>query len=85
MSKGWPKRVSLFIAALVLIFGFAESMARIFIGSPPLSIGDSKTEYMFAPNQKGRRFGNSYAFNSFGMRSGEVPAKGGARDCFGYG
>lgn len=49
-----------------------EALFRAYLGTPPLSIADSKMEYMFRPNQKLHRFGNLLQFNAYGMRSSEI-------------
>lgn len=64
------------LGVLIGIVAVGELAARIFIGAPALSIVDAQTEYMFAPNQNGRRFSNSYAYNSQGMRGSEIPNDG---------
>lgn len=39
------------------------------LGNPPLSIGDTEIDYLFAPNQICNRFGNRVVYNNFSMRS----------------
>lgn len=39
------------------------------LGNPPLSIADTKIEYMFAPSQQKMRFGNKITYNSYSMRN----------------
>ena len=48
-----------------------EFSLRFFLGfcDAPLYISD---EYIAAPNQSGKRFGNTYSFNSFSQRSEEI-------------
>jgi hypothetical protein len=60
----------------------ASSMATEFfcrfylgLGDPPLSIADSEIEYLFAPNQNCRRFGNLVQYNAWSMRSDDIPAE----------
>jgi len=45
------------------VYGFAKA---------PLYYESDVYEYMFCPSQSGKRFGNKYYFNSYGMRSEEV-------------
>ncbi|TDT46724.1 hypothetical protein CLV90_0782 [Maribacter spongiicola] len=51
-----------------------EFSLRFFLGfcDAPLYISDESYEYIAAPNQNGKRFGNTYSFNSFSQRSKEV-------------
>jgi hypothetical protein len=48
-----------------------ELTARFYLGlgDPPLMIADPEIEYMFAPNQSVRRFGNSIRYNGYSMRA----------------
>ena len=39
------------------------------LGAPPLSISDSKIEYLFAPDQRIKRFRNKISYNSYSMRN----------------
>jgi hypothetical protein len=44
-------------------------------GDPPLSIADPEIEYLFAPNQHLRRFGNRIDYNAWSMRSDDFPVQ----------
>jgi len=48
-----------------------ELFARYYLGlgTPPLSVTDSKIEYMFKPNQDLHRFHNHFVINEYGMRT----------------
>ena len=45
------------------------------LGDPPLSIADAQIEYLFAPNQHLRRFGNHVDYNAWSMRSDDFPVQ----------
>jgi hypothetical protein len=45
------------------------------LGDPPLSIADAQIEYLFAPNQHLRRFGNRVEYNAWSMRSDDFPVQ----------
>lgn len=45
------------------------------LGNPPLYVADEEIGYLLAPNQKLRRFGNSFQTNQYSMRSQEITAK----------
>ncbi len=50
---------------------------RLGLGDPPLSVADPEIEYLFAPNQHVRRFGNRIDYNAWSMRSDDfAPRKG---------
>lgn len=61
--------------ALSLLFVAGEGFARLYLGlgDPPLTVIDSKIEYLFAPNQDNYRFGKHIHYNSKSMRSSEPP------------
>ena len=63
---------SVLIIAGVLVLG--EFILRYVYGfaNAPLYYASDAYEYMFCPSQSGKRFGNRYYFNSYGMRSEEV-------------
>jgi hypothetical protein len=54
-----------------LLVSAGEISLRTFLGlkAPPLSISDPKIEYLFAPNQKVKRFRNKIFYNSYSMRN----------------
>jgi hypothetical protein len=54
----------------------AELFARyvLGLGTPPLYVADSLTEYRLKPNQSLRRFGNRIEVNAASMRSAPLPA-----------
>ncbi len=43
------------------------------LGDPPLFIFDPEIEYLYQPSQSRKRFGRVVAYNSYSMRSREVP------------
>lgn len=70
-KKKFAKRRGIFLTSVFLvsfILGI-ELALRSFLGSPTLSISDNQIEYMFAPSQSVRRFGNRIEINKYGMRS----------------
>jgi len=70
--KGKWLLVPVLIIAGVLVLG--ELLLRHVYGfaNAPLYYESDAYEYMFCPSQSGKRFGNRYYFNSYGMRSEEV-------------
>lgn len=62
------------LSCLVLLLA-GELVARfgIGLGDPPLSVEHPTIEYMFAPNQDCKRFGNRVHINAYGMRSPDFP------------
>lgn len=64
------KIIVIFILPLILIVS-TELVLRCFmgLGTPPLYIESERFEYIYAPNQKVNRFGNSIIVNEFSMRS----------------
>lgn len=70
MRKGVGIAVRVAIG-LIIVLIIGELVARLHfgLGTPPLSIADPAIEYMFAPNQDVRRFGNRQLYNEQGMRS----------------
>jgi lysophospholipase L1-like esterase len=65
-----------FFLVLFILAGIAEIVLRVKYGfcTAPLYIADPAFEYIYAPNQELRRFGNRIATNSYSMRSDEVSA-----------
>ena len=59
---------------LIFLAGLAEIVLRYKYGfcNAPLYISDPDFEYIYAPNQKLKRFGNIIRTNSLSMRSSEV-------------
>jgi hypothetical protein len=59
--------------ALLLLLALIEIMLRVIwgFGNPALYSASEEFEYIYAPNQKVTRFGNTIQTNSFGMRSPE--------------
>lgn len=72
------RRLAIWAGALLLtgVVG-AEVAARyvLGLGDPPLYVLDPRIEYMLAPSQDCRRFGNVFQTNRFGMRSDELSEK----------
>jgi len=61
---------------LIVLIGM-ELFARFYLGlgSPPLYIEDKNYEYIYAPNQHLKRFGNRISTNEFSMRSKPLSKK----------
>ncbi|MES2836978.1 MAG: hypothetical protein V4667_05610 [Bacteroidota bacterium] len=61
------KRISIVLLVLVVLL---EITLRLYgLGNPVLYIEDADYEYIYAPNQDVKRFGNHIVTNEFGMRS----------------
>lgn len=62
------------VALLVAVLVAGELCARwvLGLGDPPLSQAHPTIEYLFRPNQDVMRFGNHFAVNEYGMRSGPL-------------
>lgn len=76
------KRKLIVLGALLVVgLALGELGARYLLGlgTPPLSVAHPRIEYMFAPNQDVRRFGNRQLFNEYGMRNPKVSEWGAAR------
>ncbi|MFO0852013.1 MAG: hypothetical protein U0871_26110 [Gemmataceae bacterium] len=69
------RRVMTVVGGLVVVVLTAELTARFVIGlgDPPLYVADPEVEYLLAPNQDCRRFGNHILVNRFSMRSDDFP------------
>ncbi len=65
------------VVGSVAIGGVGELVCRTWLGlgDPPVSQADSQIEYLFAPNQEIRRFGNRIHYNEWSMRSESMPRK----------
>lgn len=63
-------RTILFFLLSVVIILIMEIISRFYfgLGDPPLSVADDELDYVFAPNQKCRRFGNCIVYNDASMR-----------------
>ncbi len=75
---GKRRKRLLWAIVIVLITLFSvEGFARfqLGLGDPPVSIADPEIEYLFAPNQTCKRFGNLIHYNAYSMRSDDFPAK----------
>lgn len=59
------------LVVVLAAVGAGELIARyhLGLGDPPLSVADPDIEYLFAPNQKVRRFGNKISYNQYSMRA----------------
>ena len=57
--------------SIISLFMVTEFASRFILGlgNPVLSVAHPTIEYMFAPNQDVRRFGNRIYINNYGMRS----------------
>ena len=66
-----PIRCLLFVVGLGAALGAGELTARhrLGLGTPPLYVADTLTEYRLKPNQNLRRFGNRIEVNAFSMRA----------------
>jgi len=58
----------LLVIFILLLIGELTARFLLGLGDPPLSIGDGKIDYLFAPSQKCHRFGNYIVYNEFSMR-----------------
>jgi len=74
--RRWLAAISLGVLGLLLA---AECYCRFHLGlgDPPLSITDAQIEYLFAPSQHLRRFGNHVDYNAWSMRSDDFPVQKG--------
>lgn len=68
------KFVFRFIIFLIIVTGVAEAVLRFKYGfcSAPLYVSDPDFEYVYAPNQEVKRFGNIVRTNNYSMRSEPV-------------
>ena len=68
--KSKTKRVVIIGGIVVASIVGAELFARysLGLGDPPLSVADAEIDYIFAPNQNCRRFGNHIVYNNCSMR-----------------
>jgi len=64
--------LAVIFSCALLITGEAFSRLVLGLGAPPLSIAHDTIEYMMAPGQDVRRFGNRVLVNEFGMRSQSI-------------
>lgn len=62
---GW----SLVTGISLLVIGELCARFILGLGDPPLSIEDSEIEYIFAPNQDCKRFGNRIVYNNYSLRN----------------
>lgn len=72
------RRLAIWAGALLVTGTIAAELVARFVlglGDPPLYVLDPKIEYMLAPSQDCRRFGNVFQTNRFGMRSDELAEK----------
>jgi uncharacterized protein (UPF0216 family) len=71
-------RIALLVAVLLLV---GELIARygLGLGTPPLTVTHPRMEYIFAPNQDVRRFGNRQLYNELSMRNAPISDWGEAR------
>ena len=69
--KSYSKKAGSCCVLLVVLLTIGETVARFILGlgDPPLSIEDSEIEYIFAPNQDCRRFGNRIVYNNYSLRN----------------
>jgi hypothetical protein len=67
----WRRRVVFAFVICLVTLAVGELFARFYLGlgDPPLSIADPEIEYLFAPNQHCRRFGNTITYNQYSMRA----------------
>lgn len=62
------------ILAILVIAVEIFARAVLGLGDPPLSLGDPEIDYLFAPNQDCKRFGNQIVYNAVSMRSTHMPS-----------
>lgn len=82
LKKLWNKkwlRYSLISSILLLLVG--ELFARYYLGlgSTPVYVESNEYEYIYAPNQDVKRFGNRIITNAYSMRSLPLSKKDGKR------
>jgi hypothetical protein len=70
---------SLSVMVVLLLAGEAIARFGLGLGTPPLSVTHPRVEYMFAPNQDVRRFGNRQLYNELSMRNAPMSDWGEAR------
>lgn len=70
---------SLSLVAVLLLAGEAIARYGLGLGTPPLSVTHPRVEYMFAPDQDVRRFGNRQLYNELSMRNAPMSDWGEAR------
>ena len=58
-------------ALLLALVGELGARWILGLGDPPLTVRDPEIEYLFAPNQDVRRFGNRVVYNNVSMRSAD--------------
>ncbi|MCF0069016.1 hypothetical protein LZD49_00950 [Dyadobacter sp. CY261] len=68
------KFVYRFLIAIVILAGITEVVLRVKYGfcNSPLYVSDPDFEYIYAPNQDVKRFGQVLRTNSFSMRNDEI-------------
>lgn len=64
--------LALWLVAAVVLALECWSRVALGMGHAPVYQASDEWEYMAAPSQSGRRFGNRWSYNSVAMRSGEV-------------
>jgi hypothetical protein len=71
------RRVASLLVGALLLALVGELGARwvLGLGDPPLTVLDPEIEYLFAPNQDARRFGNRVIYNNVSMRSADSWSK----------
>lgn len=64
------KKMMVWLGIGIAVAGAAEIAARCLLGlgDPPVSVADAEIDYLFAPNQDCRRFGNRIVYNNLSMR-----------------
>ncbi|MEO1858028.1 MAG: hypothetical protein ABGY95_11795 [Rubritalea sp.] len=72
------KKIIIALTLLILMgIIIGEFFCRLYLGlgDPLLTVKHPTIEYMNAPSTSGSRFGNHYSFNTYGMRSDEIPSE----------
>lgn len=87
LDRGWRQpsalmcRSALAAGVAIVVIAVLEIVVRsVGLGSYALSVTHPTIEYMFAPNQDIRWFGNVVHINAFGMRSPDISMKRGSAD-----
>jgi hypothetical protein len=72
------RMVALILFSAAGLLAVAELFAhyRLGLGTPPLYVADTLTEYRLKPNQRLYRFDNLIEVNAYSMRSGPLPPSG---------
>ncbi|MFN3916270.1 MAG: hypothetical protein ACK4K0_00895 [Flavobacteriales bacterium] len=67
--KKYRKRHRLLVSMLALLVLIEVGLKLYGFGNPPLYVSHPKYEYIYAPNQEVKRFGNKIVTNAYSMRN----------------